>query len=46
LHRERKIKQEEARREAESSLEKELAVVEHFPSMEIEGPTGPESDIY
>jgi hypothetical protein len=43
--REREIKLEEARREAESSLEKESVAVKHFPSIEIGDPTGLESDI-
>jgi hypothetical protein len=43
--REREIKPEEPRREAESSLKEESAAVEHFPSTEIEGPTSPENDI-
>jgi len=43
--REREIKLEEARREAESSLEKESVAVKHFPSREIGDPTGLESDI-
>jgi hypothetical protein len=43
--REREIKPEEARREAESSLEKDSVAVKHFPSKEIGDPTGLESDI-